>query len=183
MNKLWLGFAAIAAYGSIYPFDFQFQELDPAAWQAFLVALRGRAGRFYGFDPDARTARGTARLKAAGALTVLAVSPDPSGSQIEIAGADPHEAGLLLKGDYFAYDLAGGGRALHMVTADAPAADISGIVTLSFEPPIRTAPAGGATVIVADASCVMRLETDEVGWDASRISRYGIRFNAIEVFS
>lgn len=36
MNKLWLGFAAIAAYGSIYPFDFQFQTLDPAAWQAFV---------------------------------------------------------------------------------------------------------------------------------------------------
>ncbi len=36
MNKLWLGFAAIAAYGSIYPFDFHFQQLDPAAWQAFL---------------------------------------------------------------------------------------------------------------------------------------------------
>ncbi len=36
MNKLWLGFAAIAAYGSIYPFDFQFHQLDPAAWQAFL---------------------------------------------------------------------------------------------------------------------------------------------------
>lgn len=36
MNKLWLGFAAIAAYGSIYPFDFQFQALDPATWQAFV---------------------------------------------------------------------------------------------------------------------------------------------------
>lgn len=36
MNKLWLGFAAIAAYGSVYPFDFQFQTLDPAAWQAFV---------------------------------------------------------------------------------------------------------------------------------------------------
>ncbi len=36
MNKLWLGFAAIAAYGSIYPFDFQFQTLDPAVWQAFI---------------------------------------------------------------------------------------------------------------------------------------------------
>ena len=36
MNKLWLGFAAIAAYGSIYPFDFQFHQIDPAAWQAFI---------------------------------------------------------------------------------------------------------------------------------------------------
>ncbi len=36
MNRLWLGFAAIAAYGSIYPFNFQFQQLDPLAWQAFV---------------------------------------------------------------------------------------------------------------------------------------------------
>ncbi|WP_282604442.1 VanZ family protein [Pelagibius sp. Alg239-R121] len=36
MNRLWLGFAAIAAYGSIYPFDFQFQPLDPSAMQAFI---------------------------------------------------------------------------------------------------------------------------------------------------
>lgn len=31
-----------------------------AAWQSFLVQLRGGAGRFYGFDPDARTPRGSA---------------------------------------------------------------------------------------------------------------------------
>ncbi len=36
MNRLWLGFAAIAAYGSIYPFDFQFRQLDPVVWQAFI---------------------------------------------------------------------------------------------------------------------------------------------------
>ncbi len=153
-----------------------------AAWCAFLVALRGRSGRFYGYDPDARTARGGARLKAPGALTVLGGSPAPSGASLAIAGADPAEAGLLLSGDYIAYDV-GEGRQLHMVTADAPAADGFGVVTVSIEPPIRTAPAAGATIIVTDASCTMRLAEDEVAWDASRISRYGIGFEAVEVFS
>ena len=153
-----------------------------AAWQAFLVALRGRAGRFYGYDPDARTARGSARLKAAGDLTVLAVSPEPSGNSLEIAGFDPMEAGGFAIGDYLAYDVGVEGRQLHMVTAEPAAADSNGIVTVSIEPPIRTAPAGGATIIVTDASCIMRLVEDDVGWDASRISRFGIRFEAVEVF-
>ena len=154
-----------------------------ALWQAFLVALRGRSGRFHGYDPDARTARGTARLKPAGALTVLAVSPEPSGNSLEIAGTDPMEAGVFLTGDYLAYDVGAEGRQLHMVTTDALAADSSGIVTVTIEPPIRTAPAGGAEIIVTDPSCAMRLVEDDVGWDASRISRFGIRFEAIEVFA
>jgi VanZ family protein len=45
MNKLWLGFAAIAAYGSIYPFDFQLHQVDPMAWQAFLDTCCKATGR------------------------------------------------------------------------------------------------------------------------------------------
>ena len=153
-----------------------------AAWCAFLVALRGRAGRFHGYDPDARTARGSARLKAPGVLTVLGGSPAPSGASLAVAGAEPAESGLLLGGDYIAYDV-GEGRQLHMVTADAPAADGAGVVTVSIEPPIRISPADGEAVIVTDASCVMRLEEDEVSWDANRISRYGIAFSAVEIFA
>ena len=153
-----------------------------ADWCAFLVALRGRVGRFYGYDPDARSARGTAGSKPAGALTLLGGSPSPSGGSLEIAGAEPHEAGVLLSGDYLAYDV-GAGRQLHMVTADAPAADSSGDFVVSIEPPIRATPSGGTAVIVSDASCVMRLAEDEVGWDASRISRFGIGFEAVEVFA
>lgn len=36
-----------------------------AAWQGFLTQLRGMAGRFYGFDPDAKTPRGVATTQAA----------------------------------------------------------------------------------------------------------------------
>ena len=153
-----------------------------AVWCAFLVALRGRAGRFYGYDPDARSARGTARSKAAGTLTLLGGSPSPSGNSLEIAGAEPQEAGLLLNGDYLAYDV-GAGRQLHMVTADSAAADSSGNVVVSIEPPVRDTPSDGAEVLVTNASCVMRLIEDEVGWEASRISRFGIEFDAVEVFA
>lgn len=153
-----------------------------AAWCAFLVALRGRAGQLYGFDPDARSPRGSARLKAPGTLSVLGGSPSQSGASLAIAGAAPLEPGVLLAGDYLAYDV-GVGRQLHMVSADAPAADGGGVVTAAIEPPIRVPPAGGAALILSDASCVMRLVEDEVGWDASRISRFGISFDVVEVFA
>ena len=68
-------------------------------------------------------------------------------------------------------------------TADTDAADSTGDLTVTVEPPIRESPAGGAAIIVSDASCVMRLLEDEVGWDASRISRFGISFEAVEVFA
>ena len=152
-----------------------------AAWQAFLVRLRGRSGKFHGFDPDARNARGTAGVKAPGTLTVAAGSPSPTGGMLPVTGADPSETGVFLEGDYVAYDV-GLGRQLHMVVADADA-DGSGDVDLQIEPPIRQSPASGATIIVADAACVMRLTSDRVGWDADSLSRYGLAFEAVEVFA
>lgn len=35
------------------------KRAEAAQWQSFLAQLRGGAGRFYGFDPDAKTPRGT----------------------------------------------------------------------------------------------------------------------------
>ncbi len=152
-----------------------------AAWQAFLVTLRGRAGRFYGFDPDARTPRGSAKAKAFGTLKIVAGSPEPSGNTLVVDGAGASEQGVFRAGDYLAYDVATG-RQLHMVTADVDA-DASGVMSLTIEPPIRTSPADNSNVIVATATCIMRLVNDDPGWDANRISRYGISFEAIEVFA
>lgn len=36
------------------------KRVDAVKWQTFLLQLRGGAGRFYGFDPDAKNPRGTA---------------------------------------------------------------------------------------------------------------------------
>jgi len=36
------------------------RRAQAAAWQSFLLQLRGGAGRFYGYDPDARNPRGSA---------------------------------------------------------------------------------------------------------------------------
>lgn len=156
-----------------------------AAWQAFLVKLRGRSGQFYGYDPDARAPRGTARLKAPGTLTVAGDSPAPSGAVLPVSGADASETGVFLEGDYVAYDVTGSGgtgRQLHLVVADAEA-DGAGELALQIEPPIRIGPADGTAVIVTDAACVMRLVEDRVAWDADAMSRFGVGFEAIEIFA
>ena len=36
MTRIWIGFAAVITYGSIYPFNFEPQHLDAAAIQRFL---------------------------------------------------------------------------------------------------------------------------------------------------
>ena len=153
-----------------------------ADWRVFLTGLRGQVGQFYGFDPDHRTPRGTARLKSAGSLTVAAGSPSASGVTIPIAGADPNETGVFLKGDYLAFDV-GTGRQLFMAAADATPADSSGELEVTIEPPIRTPPAGGETIIFTDASCVMRLADDEVSWPGDQRGVVSIAFEAIEVFA
>lgn len=152
-----------------------------ADWRTFLFGRRGRAQRFYGYDPDFRTARGSAKNKTAGSLTVIGGSPGPTGTTIPIAGADPFEAGVFLKGDYIAYDV-GLGRQLFIVMADTAAADSSGEFEVTVEPPIRTSPSGGEAIIFTDASCVMRLVDDEVFWRSDGRGRINISFSAIEIF-
>ncbi len=45
MTKLWIGFAVVIAYGSIYPFNFQAQDLDATTIQTFLDSCCRRARR------------------------------------------------------------------------------------------------------------------------------------------
>ena len=153
-------------------------RVQAAAWVAFLVALRGRAGQFYGFDPSfhPRTPRGTAA-----GFTLRVAGGGQSGRTLIVDGADPLATGLFLAGDYLAYEV-GEGRQLHVVTA-AVNADSSGEASLPIEPPIRSSPADNAPIITSNPSCVMRLVEDEVGWDVSRVQRAGIAFEAIEVFA
>lgn len=143
-----------------------------APWRAFLVGLRGRAGRFYGYDPDARIPRGTARA-------ALIDGAGQSGTTLKLKGLGVGQT--LLAGDYLAYDT-GRGRTLHIVVADATA-DSSGRMAVLVEPPIRTPPPNDAAAILTEASCVMMLSDDAVGWDGDESSFSLITFSAIEALT
>lgn len=140
-----------------------------AAWQAFFIQLRGMAGRFYGYDPGGKTARG-----------VATGSPTTAGGTIgattlATTGWTANTTGILLAGDYFQVS-----DELHMLVADANSSG-GGNATLTFEPPLRTAVTGALTV--SFASCVMRLASNEqAAWDVNHLKLYGLTFSAVESF-
>ena len=143
-----------------------------AAWTAFLTELLGSAGRFFGFDPDARSPRGS------GLGGPLVNGAGQTGQSLIVDGWSALETGLLLPGDYFEV-----GGELKMATAPADS-DSSGEATLAFTPPLRTSPADGAALTLVNPTVTMMLVDDEQAfWDADRASLYGISFAGVEVFT
>lgn len=145
-----------------------------AQWQAFLVKLRGQAGRFYAGDPDYAVAgpRGTA------GGTGLVNGANQTGTALVTDGWTASQAALFRTGDYIAFDTASG-RELKMITQDV-ASNGSGQATLVFEPPIRNSPADNAAIIKSNPTCIMMLEDPSISWSTDFLRMYGITFNAIE---
>ena len=142
-----------------------------AIWMAWLTSLQGRAGRFYGYDPDCRRPRGT------GAGTPLVNGASQSGLSLITDGWSVSQF-VLRAGDYFTVN-----GELKMVTADA-SANGAGQATIAFTPSLRASPADNAALTLNDASCTMMLIDDEqAAWDADMVSVFGLRFSGIEVFS
>ncbi len=76
------------------------------AWTAFLSQLLGSSGRFFGFDPQKTSPRGSALG------TPLVSGASQTGKSLITDGWNAGELGLLLAGDYFQV-----GTELKMVTA------------------------------------------------------------------
>ncbi len=148
------------------------KRAQAAAWTAFLTELLGSAGRFHGFDPDARMPRGSALG------TPLVNGAGQTGKGLIVDGWSELETGLLLPGDYFEVN-----GELKMVTASV-ASDSAGEAALAFTPPLRASPADGAALTLANPKVTMMLADDEqAAWDADRASVYGISLAGVEVFS
>ena len=150
---------------------------EAEAWAAFLSRCNGLAGRFYAGDPAALTARGPAT----GAPVVAGASQ--TGTALLTDGWTDAVTGILLVGDYIAWETPSGWRELHKMVESANS-DGAGLATLQITPPIRESPADNAPLIVVSPTCVMRLATaDEAAWTMDRGSAYGIAFNAEEAFA
>ena len=143
-------------------------------WAAFIWQLQGRAGRFYGYNPDYRTplgaASGTPQVNGAGQANTKSLITDGwSNSTL-----------VLMAGDFIAYDTTLG-RELRAVTANVTS-DGSGNATLALDEPIRVAPADNATIITSDASCVMQVIQNEEGLSGDRVGIQELTFRGIEAF-
>lgn len=123
---------------------------------------------------------GTARSRPAGPFIEGA---GQAGRAIKLGGWQPSSSGLLLIGDYIAYDTPAGNRRLHKLTADLPDSDIAGEAIAAIRPPIREAPADGAAVLISPAQAVMHLVSDDQGEPlVDRAGFYRIAFEAEEIF-
>lgn len=152
------------------------ERAKAADWVAFLASLNGRAGRFYAGDPAGKTARGVATG------TPLVNGASQTGTTLNTDGWTPSVTGILLAGDYVAFDTPSGWRELHMIAADADS-DATGAAALTVAPPLRESPADDEPLILSSPTCVMMLASDEgAAWDLNVVKIFGLRFSAIEAF-
>ena len=145
---------------------------DAGAWQSFFMQLNGRFGTFLLGDPDAKTIQG-------GATTVISVNGDHSVGAYDVVvdGADTSTV-IFKKGDYVQFG-SGASSKLHMIVADITS-DASGNATLQIEPPLKTALTDDDVVTYSDTKAVMRMDSNELGWNANNVSLYGISFSCTE---
>lgn len=144
-------------------------EDDSALLQAFLVKLRGRAGRFYlynfGRDKPRGTQGGAPLVKGAG----------QSGTTLIIDGCTV--GATLLAGDYLEVN-----GELKMVVASATA-NGSGEMTLTIEPPLRASPADNADVTLIQPKAIFMLTGDEAKWSTQPGKFSSFPIDCIEAWS
>ena len=145
---------------------------DAGAWQSFFMQLNGRFGTFLLGDPDAKTIQG-------GATTVISVNGDHSVGAYDVVvdGADTSTV-IFKKGDYVQFG-SGATSKLHMIVADITS-DASGNATLQIEPSLKTALTDDDVVTYSNTKAVMRMDSNELGWNANNVSLYGISFSCTE---
>ena len=134
---------------------------DRQMWQAWAMSLR-RGRKFLAFDPEKEfpAAYGSAVL---GLTRAIGGAFDGSAALGAVTATTVQLLGLpalyqAKAGDMLSFPW-NGVRALHQLVEDA-AANSSGIMTLSVEPPVRLnpAPAVSATVDLVRPACVMLLK-------------------------
>lgn len=144
-------------------------EADAAVFQAFMMRLRGRAGRFALHNFARQRPRGTL------SGTPLVMGASQTGTTLIIDGCAV--GATLLAGDYF-----GVNGELKMVVADA-AANGSGQMTLTLEPPMRASPADNAALTLVQPTATFMLATDELKWNTQPGKFSSFPIDCVEAWS
>jgi 3D (Asp-Asp-Asp) domain-containing protein len=140
-------------------------------WLSFLLQLRGRRGTFKIGDQDAKTITGAAT----GTIRVNGASQ--TGNQVALDGFANSTSNVFKAGDYIQI-----GSYLYMVIEDV-SSNASGEADVKIEPALRSSLetiADDTTVIYSNTTTIMRLDTNELGWQTDKVSKYGISFSASE---
>ncbi len=123
-------------------------DSDGRTLLAFMVALRGEAGRFTLYDHSHPNPAGIAT----GSPLVNGASQ--TGGTLITDGWTNSVTGILKAGDYI-----GVNGELKMVTSDVDS-DVTGKVTLTIEPPLRSSPADNAVITTVKPTTNFRLVDD-----------------------
>jgi len=140
-------------------------------WLSFLLQLRGRRGTFKIGDQDCKTIKGTATG------TVRVNGASQTGNQVALDGFTASRANVFKAGDYIQIN-----SYVYMVTADATA-NGSGEADVKIEPALRSGIEtinDDTTVVYSNTTTLMRLDSNETGWNTDEVSKYGISFSASE---
>lgn len=159
--------------GAHWAFSFQLNSLnriDADILRPWLARLRGASGRFYMHDMSRPTPRGIATG------TPLVAGAGQGGTTLVTDGWTPNTAGILRAGDYF-----GVNGELKMLVLDA-ASNGAGVATLTFEPPLRSAPADNAVITTVKPTAVFKLDEDTVRWVTTAPVRDSIAIAATEAW-
>ena len=140
-------------------------------WLSFLLQLRGRRGTFKIGDQDAKTITGVAT----GTIRVNGASQ--TGNQVALDGFANNTNNVFKAGDYIQI-----GSYLYMVIEDVNS-NGSGEANVKIEPALRSnieTINDDTTFIYSNTTTLMRLDTNELGWQTDNVSKYGISFSASE---
>tara|TARA_Y100000004_G_scaffold161114_1_gene188987 strand:- start:9 stop:635 length:627 start_codon:yes stop_codon:yes gene_type:complete len=140
-------------------------------WLSFLLQLRGRRGTFKIGDQDAKTITGAAT----GTIRVNGASQ--TGNQVALDGFANSTSNVFKAGDYIQI-----GSYLYMVIEDV-SSNASGEADVKIEPALRSSLESipdDTTVIYSNTTTIMRLDSNELGWQTDKVSKYGISFSASE---
>ena len=136
---------------------------------AFALELNGRVGTFLFTPPEGATARGSASSTPG---TPVINGASQTGDSVNIDGLPNSATGYLLAGDNINLGT-GSGTELYKCVNDVNS-DGSGLATVDIWPDLRSAPADGSAVVVANAKGLFRMASPQIEWAVDVRSIYGM---------
>ena len=138
------------------------------AIKSFLLKLKGMSNDFNAYDPDYVTARGAVTG------TPLVMGAGQTGNSL-ICDAFANNSLVFKDGDYFSVN-----GEFKRINADVTS-NGSGVATLTFDPPLRNAPADNTPIVYAAPVCRMRLTDTQTGmWTSDHRKLQQISFSGVE---
>lgn len=128
----------------------------PEQWQALMMQLRGRSNQVALPNFGRPAPKGTMR----GTMTAGAATQGATAMTITASG---QASKTLLAGDFLGVG-SGLTQQVVMLTADATS-NASGVIAVSFEPPLRNALTAGAAVTWDKPKALFRRTESKAGWD------------------